>query len=47
MINKVIYDREKFSYEEYKAKCLVSDKNLTKMIFMKGDAKGLVQDYFK
>jgi hypothetical protein len=41
MVNRVIYDRELFSYEEYKAKCFAVDKNLTKMIFMKG-AKLLV-----
>lgn len=46
MVNKVIYDRETFSYEEYKAKSLVQDRNLTKMIFMKG-ARTLVQDYYK
>ena len=45
-INKVVYDREKFSWDEYRAKCLAHQKSLTQLLFVKG-AKSLVHEYYK
>lgn len=45
MVNKVVYDKELFSWQEYKAKTLAVDKDLTKMIFMT-QGKSLVKDYY-
>ena len=40
------YDRDKFSWDEYRAKCLAHQKSLTQLLFVKG-AKSVVQEFYK
>ena len=42
----MVYDKELFNYEEYKARGLATQKTLTRMIFIK-NGKKLVQDFYK
>jgi len=46
LITRVNYDKETFCYEEYKARALTNQVDLTKLIFM-ADAKQLVKTYYK
>lgn len=46
IVKNVAYDKEVFNYEQYNSKGLANNKNLTKLLFLKG-GKQLVIDYYK
>jgi len=46
IIQNVVYDKELFNYEEYKARGLATQKTLTKLVFLRS-GKHLVQEYYK